>query len=148
VYPDARNEFGETALMLAGNSKTIAKYLVRYGADVNARNQILTTPLMYAMLQDKLFIPKLLIAGGADVNATDQWGRTALMVAAFEGKTKFIKLLIAAGAEAEVRDQFGKKALNYAIDAEQKEAAKILREEMYKKWLSGYVSILIPVEER
>ena len=148
VKPDVQNEFGETALMLVGNSKTIAKYLVRYGADVNARNQVGTTPLMYAMLQDKLFIPKLLIAGGADVNATDQWGRTALMVAAFEGKTKFIKLLIAAGAEAEVRDQFGKKALNYAIDAEQKEAAKILREEMYKKWLSGYVSILIPVEER
>ena len=147
MSPDARNEFGETALMLVGSSKTIAKYLVRNGADVNARNQVGTTPLMYAMLQEKTFIPKLLIAGGADVNAADQWGRTALMIAAFEGKTKFIKLLIAAGAETEVRDQFGKTARDYARDAEQKEAAKILMEELYKKWLSEDVSILVSAED-
>ena len=127
VYPDARNEFGETALMLVGNSKTIAKYLVRYGADVNARNQVGTTPLMYAMLQNKLFLPKLLIAGGADVNATDQWGRTALMVAAFEGKTKFIKLLIKAGADVGMKDQFGKTALDYASDANQSGVVKLLK---------------------
>ncbi|MBI4748609.1 MAG: ankyrin repeat domain-containing protein [Acidobacteria bacterium] len=143
VNPDARNEFGETALMLVGNSKTIAKYLVRYGADVNARNQVGATPLMYAMLQDKAFIPKLLIAGGADVNAADQSGRTALMIAAFEGKTRFIELLIKAGADIEAKDQFGKTALDYAMDAEQKEAAKILT---FAKWLSSDVSFIIPAK--
>ena len=127
IEPDARNEFGETALMLVGNSQRVAKYLVRYGADVNARNQVGTTPLMYAMLQEKTFIPKLLIAGGADVNAADQWGRTALMIAAFEGKTRFIKLLIKAGAEIEVKDRFGKTALDYASDANQSGVVKLLK---------------------
>ncbi len=127
IQPNRRNEHGETALMLVGNSKTIAKYLVRYGADVNARNQVGTTPLMYAMLQDKTFIPKLLIAGGADVNAADQWGRTALMIAAFEGKTKFIKLLIKAGADVGMKDQFGKTALDYARDANQSGVVKLLK---------------------
>ncbi|MBI4748614.1 MAG: ankyrin repeat domain-containing protein [Acidobacteria bacterium] len=127
IQPNGRNEHGETALMLVGNSKTIAKYLVRYGADVNARNQVGTTPLMYAMLQDKTFIPKLLIAGGADVNAADQWGRTALMIAAFEGKPKFIKLLIKTGAKVEFKDQFGKTALDYASDAESKSVILLLK---------------------
>ncbi len=127
VEPDTRNEFGETALMLVGNSKTIAKYLVRYGADVNARNQVGTTPLMYAMLQDKTFIPKLFIASRADVNAIDQWGRTALMIAAFEGKTAFIKLLAKAGANVGMKDQFGKTALDYASDANQSEVVKLLK---------------------
>ncbi|MBI4748612.1 MAG: carboxypeptidase regulatory-like domain-containing protein [Acidobacteria bacterium] len=127
VKPDTRNEFGETALMLVGNSKTIAKYLVRYGADVNARNQVGATPLMYAMLQEKTFIPKLLIAGGADVNAADQWGRIALMIAAFEGKTRFIKLLIKAGADVGMKDQFGKTALDYALDADQSGVVKLLK---------------------
>lgn len=79
------------------------------GADVNARDALGMTALMYAAQSNE--DPEVIIAllkAGADINAKGSLGRTALMIAA-ESKqnSKVIVTLLKAGADVNARDSFG-----------------------------------------
>jgi len=89
---------------------------VQSGADVNALDDHLRTPLMVAIrFNPHPEIISFLIQSGADVNAKDKAGWTPLMFAArFSANSEVIKILLEKGADAKARDKSGKKAIDYA----------------------------------
>ena len=101
VEIDAKNEYGNTALMIAvmGGHLEIVKDLIAGGADVNARNRAESTALMLAAKKGHLEIVQALIAAGADVNSRTTGGVTALFVAESGGHTEVVEILRKAGAK-------------------------------------------------
>src|SRR5689334_8380494 len=62
-----------------GNTDMVRSLLSSPGADVNARDDRGSTPLLEAARYGHNDISRLLIAAGADVKAKDHDGKTALM---------------------------------------------------------------------
>jgi ankyrin repeat protein len=79
------------------------------GANVNARADRDTTPLMYAAAFGSLDSLKLLQAAGADVNAQNALGATALMWSVTE--LAKVRLLLERGADVNAKSSTGRTAL-------------------------------------
>lgn len=81
---DAVDEDGYTPLHRAcySNHVDIAKILLRYGADVNARTEYEWTPLHSAVKWSNSECAALMLQHGADVNALSQGSQTPLHIAA------------------------------------------------------------------
>ena len=93
------------------------KYLVRLGADVNAKDNWGETVLIDAVNWGHIEVVKCLVELGADLEAKDEWyGETALMKAARGGNLDMVKCLVEHGAQLDV------KCENYEIA---KEVARI-----------------------
>jgi ankyrin repeat protein len=111
---NAKDEEGETSLMLAAQDVGAVRLLLAWGADVNAKDASGETPLLGAVREDALAVVRLLLASGADVNAADEAHHTALMSAAYSGQTDIVRLLIARGARLDIRDEDGHTAIWFA----------------------------------
>jgi Ankyrin repeats (many copies) len=92
-----------------------AASLIEEGADVNARDNIGYTLLMYAISSNSWDLAKLLIENGADVNALNPYGVTPLMQAISGKSWDLAKLLIENGADVNACDNRGKTPLFQAI---------------------------------
>ena len=89
-------------------------YLLRHGADVNAKDVYGQTALMDVSRALSPRATILLLARGADVNARDETGHTALMVAVEEGQIATARILLAHGADVTARDEKDHTALTLA----------------------------------
>ncbi|XDD50080.1 ankyrin repeat domain-containing protein [Leptospira sp. WS92.C1] len=89
-----------TPLMVAAREGEylIADFLIRNGADVNARTRDGHTALMMAAFNRYPEIVKLLIRAGADVRATSVQGHTAWSESTLEDSKIVQELLLQAGA--------------------------------------------------
>ncbi|MGA2212590.1 MAG: ankyrin repeat domain-containing protein [Bryobacteraceae bacterium] len=95
---------GTTALMhsVIESDARMMKLLIDGGANVNARNTLDSTALMFAATN--LAKTRLLLDAGADVRVTGKRGATPMSVAVTaDGSTPVLKLLIAKGAQPEDR---------------------------------------------
>jgi ankyrin repeat protein len=95
---------GTTALMHSAIESDVRmmKLLIDGGANVNARNALDSTALMYAATN--LAKTRLLLDAGADVKVTGKRGATPMIVAVTADRsTPVLKLLIAKGAQPEDR---------------------------------------------
>jgi ankyrin repeat protein len=95
---------GTTALMhsVIESDVRMMKLLIDGGANVNARNTLDSTALMYAATN--LAKTRLLLDAGADVRVIGKRGATPMSVAVTaDGSTPVLKLLIAKGAQPEDR---------------------------------------------
>lgn len=81
---------------------------------VNVRDDIGSTPLMWAAKAGRDRLVSQLLAAGADVNAADVSGTTALLYAAFSRNLESTKLLVTAGANVAHRNREGQSALDVA----------------------------------
>jgi ankyrin repeat protein len=81
-----------TPLMYAANVTT-AKILLKYKANVNAKDQNGITPLIGAASNGKIEIVKVLIEAGANIDARDNNGKTALQWAKDHKQTDVVKFL-------------------------------------------------------
>jgi len=111
---EARNYFGETALMRAAEHGDIAtvQTLIKGGANVNAMDKFGNTPLLETSNAEVL---RALIQAGADVNARDSSrGWTALMWSASNGRLEAVQALIEGGADINTADRHGRTALMQA----------------------------------
>lgn len=79
------------------NLEAVKNY-INNGGDVNARDHLNITVLMYACEGYKPKIIKLLLNNGADVNAIDKFGETPISYACRRSETKIVKLLLSNGA--------------------------------------------------
>lgn len=129
-YPYTPDFYKCTALHIAAGSGDLAsvKALMKAGADVNAQSATGSTPLMWAVRNNKTDVALELINNRAAVNyqingerlkKTRESARkmTPLLVAALHGATDCIKLLINKGATLLSKDTRGHGALHFAAMA-------------------------------
>ena len=99
--PNSVDEDGDYLLMYAAlySSVECMQLLIEKGSNVNAKNKIDETALMWSV--HDVAKMKLLIEHGADVNAKAKTGNTPLLIASIgHGKYDAVKLLIDKGADA------------------------------------------------
>lgn len=111
-------------------------FLIKNGANINARSSSDSTPLHYAFHAHNLVLVKVLIEAGADINAAMEGGETPLHYAskadthyASEADNLAItKLLIKAGADVNARNAEGETPLHRTSHAHNLEMTKALIE--------------------
>ena len=105
---NVRGDRDTTPLIYAAAYGTVdaMKLLLDAGADVNAKNALDYTALMWGVTEPAK--AKLLTGRGADVNAKSKTGRTALMIASLQnGSDSVVEMLLAKGADARALDKNG-----------------------------------------
>lgn len=126
---NAADDHGTTPLMHAAaiGSTEAVKMLLKAGADVNVRNGLDATALIFGAMEPAKV--KLLVDAGADVNAVSKVGRTPLMIAASTpGSVESVRLLLAKGAKVNGADVRGNTALTGAARAGDLESIRLLLE--------------------
>ncbi len=122
-----------TSISLAGEaspsdtrSTSPVSPLADKGADINARDNNGSTPLIEAASDGNKDLVESLLAKGADVNARDKSGCTPLMWAAIEGHRDVAEVLIAHKADVNATSPCGQTALNSAAMNGHKDVAEVL----------------------
>src|SRR5215472_8241927 len=124
---NSRDARGSTPLMHAAaiGSLEAMKILLQAGADVNAKNGLDTTALIWGALDPAKV--RILVEAGANVNARSRLGRTPLLVAASRpGSADAIRLLLSKGADSKVADVRGSKPLIEAARVDDIEMMRLL----------------------
>ncbi|KAK0757304.1 hypothetical protein N5P37_010024 [Trichoderma harzianum] len=93
--------------------EAIVKLLLDKGADINATDKHLNTPLHEAIIRRQEAMVALLLNKGANINAVNHHHRTPLHIAA-RGEEVIVKLLLDKSADFEAADYDGKTPLHYA----------------------------------
>jgi ankyrin repeat protein/mono/diheme cytochrome c family protein len=124
---DAKSEHGNSALHWAclNNDVDLVSNLISNGAEVNAMNEVLASPLLYAA--GNLEIVQLLVRHGADVNHASKFKSTPLIVAARHPRSHaVIEFLIANGADPKNKDGAGSSVLDIAAQVGDEGSVKLL----------------------
>jgi len=110
---DARNNAGETALMMAAlrGQTAQARQLLQRGATVN---QTGWTPLHYAATGPRTELVATFLDQGAQIDAPSPNGSTPLMMASRYGPEASVDLLLARGADLNRRNEQGLGAADFA----------------------------------
>jgi ankyrin repeat protein len=119
---------GATALFYSATGGiAVLERLIQRGADVNLQDRRGRSPLIAAVLMNRIDSAGLLLAAGADVNRQDRHGATALFYAADAGFFKLAKLLLERGANPELADDSGITPMQIAADKSFPKIARLLR---------------------
>jgi ankyrin repeat protein len=110
-----------------GNTKAV-KQPLEAGTDVNAKNYLGDTPLMWAARYGHTETIKFLLEKGADANRENRQGNTALLFAAYEGSIEMMKLLLEAGADVNARNGEDASVLSYAYELKDETKRKTIIE--------------------
>jgi ankyrin repeat protein len=124
----SKDNKGETPLFDAPNKAT-AELLLDNGADVNARDRRLFTPLHVAAggFTNRKDVVAVLLAHGAQVNARDDLGMTPLYLMAFvPSQTPKMELLLDHGADANAAANDGMTPLHEAAAGGNKDEVELL----------------------
>ncbi|MBL0318225.1 MAG: ankyrin repeat domain-containing protein [Alphaproteobacteria bacterium] len=115
--PEVRNQYGETLLHVACNSKTgILELLLKHcDCYIDAANAEEQTPLHYAVMLEREDAVETLLNFGANVNVADAKGRMPLHMASSRGLLKTLNLLLSHGAYVNACDNHDKIPLHYAV---------------------------------
>jgi ankyrin repeat protein len=121
----------ETALMRAvqkNGNPAVAETLIRFGADMGARDVYDQTILMHGVLNNNPEMTSMLLSAGADVAARSIHYETPLMVALWDGgNPEVISILLDAGSDIEARGDAGMTPLMHAVYGENIRSIEILR---------------------
>jgi len=95
---DYISKYGKVSLIVAienNESVKFMEYLVRLGADVEARGKYIgKTPLMYAVMKNKLDVIKYLIKKHANINSEDRLGDSVLNYVVKYGNLETVKYFV------------------------------------------------------
>jgi len=125
----AKDHEENTPLHLAsaeGQLEAVA-VLIDNGAEVGCEDEGKSTPLHNAAGGGHKEVVEFLIAKGAKVNACSEDGFTPLHAAAGNGNDEVIELLINKGADVNATIDVGYSVLDFALIAEEKATANLLR---------------------
>ncbi|MDP2640134.1 MAG: ankyrin repeat domain-containing protein [Betaproteobacteria bacterium] len=123
----ARNQYGESALMLAAanGELELVKLFVAHDAEVNMAGW---NPLIYAAWRGRTEVVKYLLEKGADIDAVSPNGVSALMMAARDGHFDTVRLLLWEVADPNIKSESGATALGWARKAGNTEIADLLQQ--------------------
>jgi len=139
--PNARNDFGATALMWAVGDAEKARLLVERGADVNAKSDEGLTPLLIAAGQPgAAAVVKLLLERGANPNV-DAPTSTAVFSSAFTGDDSVFRALVGV-VQPPIKGSIG--ALAYALRRGCLACADMLVPKMAPKEIETAADLLTP----
>lgn len=109
---------GWTPLMIAvaEENEEVVSLLIKSDANVNAKNKLGRTSLMFASTYGFYSIAKMLLENNANTDEipNDKTGWTAIISAAYEGHYDIVSLLISHGADTNIQNKNGKTALMMA----------------------------------
>jgi ankyrin repeat protein len=88
--------------------------LLRFGADVNARDCFGRSPLEFAVDARSIETAQALLEHGADANVRNDEGLTPLMIASVNQQHEMVDLLVRCGADPNRKDKEGRTALIWA----------------------------------
>ena len=97
------------------NQVEVARFLIREGADVNAKDFVQDTPYLYAGAEGRTEILKMTLAAGADLKDTNRYRGTGLIPAAHHGHVEAVKLLLATAIDKDHVNNLGWTALLEAV---------------------------------
>lgn len=125
---NARNAERETPLHRAVEKgmHSLARALVKRGADLGLRSRNGETVLHLATLHPEPDLVELLLAGGADPKARNEDGESVLMWACLTGHLVVAQRLLARGADPNVKDLKGSLPLHAAADGGYLELVRLL----------------------
>lgn len=105
----------------------IVQLLIRYGANLNARQENKTTPLDCAIENMNLDVIKYLLENGADINSSDEYGVTPLHRAIdieiaesdstneYPPSARITSLLLTSNPNIDAKDHNGRTPLDWAL---------------------------------
>eukprot|EP01130_Rhizamoeba_saxonica_P011741 TRINITY_DN4881_c0_g3_i2.p1 TRINITY_DN4881_c0_g3~~TRINITY_DN4881_c0_g3_i2.p1 ORF type:complete len:271 (+),score=36.53 TRINITY_DN4881_c0_g3_i2:37-849(+) len=96
----------------------VAEYLIQSGSDVDPRDQLNSTPLIYCLRFKQPKWLMVLLNSGADIDAIDNSGKSALHHCANKSSSEFttmLKLLLRNGASYNIRDYKHQLPLDIAL---------------------------------
>lgn len=97
--------------------KALCNLLLNNGADLQAKNNLLLTPLH--MIYEDSPVLDAYIKQGLDLDCRDYLGRTPFHVACFKGHNYLIDELVRNSADIRARDKFNRTPLHYAVEYSQ-----------------------------
>ena len=110
----------------------MVRVLLDYGLNVNALDDLGSTPLNFALeYRSEVIDPRvvrLLLDHGADPNVPGWRGITQLHRASQSGRIEITRLLVEHGASVEVRDNMGRTPMDVASGEQREEIIKLLLE--------------------
>ena len=115
-----KDSFGRTPLHIAAAQDQIemAKLLIGFGADLDARDEHGRTPSIDAASTGFTEVIQLLIDRGANLEIKDyQQERTALLWAVYHYQAKPVKILLESGANPTETDKFGQNIFHLLADS-------------------------------
>ncbi len=119
---------GATAVFYSATGGiAVLERLIRRGADVNLQDQSGRSPLIAAVLMNRIDSAGLLLAAGADVNRPDRHGATALFYAADAGFFELARLLLERGANRDLANDSGTTPMQIAATRSFSKIAHLLR---------------------
>lgn len=124
---DARNKYGETALMLAAakGDLELAKLLLDHGAKINLTGW---NPLIYAAWRGQDEMVKYLLDKGADIDAVSPNGVSALMMAVRGEHAATVKLLLWEVANPNIKSDSGATAMAWALKVGNTDIVNLLKQ--------------------
>ncbi len=107
----SRRNGGWTLLHMAFNSRALVEYLIKNGADIEARSDSQWTPLHSQAYKGNMDGVDLLLEHGADIEAKQFYGATPLLSSIRWDRIDVTKFLIEKGANVNAADVLGRTAL-------------------------------------
>jgi len=134
VGVDTKNNKSVTPLMYAadscsesGSNVATLGLLVDAGADIFARDEDASNPLMYAAHSGSIGNIKFLLGRGADPSIANKYGTTPLMYAAHYGHTGAVAAFLSHDAKLQLmRDVHGMSAADWAKQAGKDDVVRLL----------------------
>ena len=111
---------------LADGKLEIAKTLIKYGADVDSRDNLGWTPLHRAAYCGHVDVLRQLLDNGADINATEWEDFTPLHLASVNNRVDVVQSLLEQGANVQIRNVYGRTPYQDALKRRHRGIAQLL----------------------